>query len=95
MLIAEILAGAEPASGAGQQQGAAAGVVLGLRQSVAQRPQHCFVAGVETLRPVERHDPVAVAPFGQDGGFIHGLPRSQKLAVALYRLPHTNCDATT
>ena len=69
--IAEILAGAEAAPGAGQEERATGGVALGLGQRVPQRAQHRLVAGVEALRPIEGHDPIAVAPLDQDGHLIH------------------------
>jgi hypothetical protein len=70
--IGEVLPGAEGAAGAGEEQRAASRIVLRVGERVAQRPKHGFVEGVEALRAIEGHDPIAVAPFDPDGHFVHG-----------------------
>ena len=70
--VVEVLAGAEAAAGAGDQQGAAipnrASAVV---ERGAQRAMHILGEGIEPLRPVERDDAKAGAQVNEDGVLVH------------------------
>ena len=69
--LVEILAGRERASRAGQQQRAAALVLLGLGDGRRQRLVHRLGEGVEPVRAVERDDAIAGAPVDQNRIVVH------------------------
>ena len=70
--FAQVLPGAEGTAGAGQQQGAAIGIVLGLGERALERLMHRLVKALSCLRPVQRDDAIARAPLDQDRCFFHG-----------------------
>src|SRR5690606_5451178 len=87
--VAEILAGAETAAGAGQQHGAYRLVRMGALEAGAQRKMHLVVEGVELVRAVQREAQNAIGKRRQNGvGSGHGSSLSPCPAATVKILLH-------
>ena len=69
--IGEVLAGAEAAARAGEQQRPAGGIAFRVLERRRERHVHGFGERVEPLRPIEGDDPIALAQIDEDGFVVH------------------------
>ena len=92
--VVQILAGAETAAGAGDQQGAAIGIRLDVIERGLQRNMHILRERVEPRRTIERDDAKTVAFLDENGGLVHGSSRSALLRSLIFTALRQPWDLT-